>query len=151
MPSRPRLTQSIRKKSLIMLSTAFMNFTETLRHLVLRRAIWLKRACLCYLAIPMLRPDTVGVTQPRWPGKHRLGKLDVNGFTKQSQHSFWIRQHILCINDRRNAIRSGADKIKNLRLLYESEVVQRRVFSFFYVRSNHLARVANQKAICHCA
>src|SRR5215475_13803737 len=103
-----------------------MNFTETLRHLALRRAIWLKRACLCYLAIPMLGPDTVGVTQPRWPRKHRPGKLDANGFTEQSQHSFWILQHIFCINDRRHAIRSGADEIKDLRLLYESEVLERR-------------------------
>ena len=43
----------------------------------------------------------------------------------------------------------ASDEIKNLCLLHETEILERRVFSLFNVGINHFARVANQKTISH--
>src|SRR5438128_10430829 len=42
-----------------------------------------------------------------------------------------------------------SDEIKNLCLLHETEILERRVFSLFNVGINHFARFANQKTISH--
>ena len=41
------------------------------------------------------------------------------------------------------------DEIKNLSLLHETEILERRIFSLFNVGINHFARFANQKTISH--
>src|SRR6266513_2727546 len=43
----------------------------------------------------------------------------------------------------------GLDEIKNLCLLHETEILERRIFSLFNVGINHFARFANQKTISH--
>src|SRR5206468_8176907 len=48
-------------------------------------------------------------------------------------------------------IRASSDEIENLCLLHETEVLERRNLSFFDIRTDHFAWVANQKTVCHCA
>src|SRR5947208_14757607 len=42
-----------------------------------------------------------------------------------------------------------SDEVKNLCLLHETEILERRVFSLFDIGINHFARVENQKTISH--
>ena len=95
--------QPVSIKLLITLAAVLVSLMESRWDFAVSRTIRLKRSRFCYLAIPMLCPDTVGVAQPRRPGKHRLAKVDADRVAEQSQRSLRILQHVSGIDNGRNA------------------------------------------------
>src|SRR5207245_9254707 len=67
------------------------------------------------------------------------------------QHLFRIFQHVFSVYDGCDGIRASSDEIENLCLLQEAEALDRRNLSFFDIRTNYCARIANQETVCHCA
>src|SRR4030095_16989941 len=116
-------------------------------HFSLARTIWLKRCCFCHFTVPMLSPAPVSLAQSRRPREHRFVKIHAYRLAKQAQHSPRIFQHVFCIENRRRSLHASPDEIKNLHLLREAEVLERRVIALLDVRSNYFARIANKKAI----
>src|SRR5438046_8413574 len=97
----------------------------------------------------MLRPTAIGFAQTRRPRKHRFAKLNTSRITKSPQNLLGILLSISGVDNRWH--RSGilAHPIKHLRLLDKPKIFQRRVALLLNVRQNHLARIANKKAIRH--
>src|SRR6266480_1372230 len=97
----------------------------------------------------MLRPNAIGFAQTRRPRKHRFAKLNTSRITKSPQDLLGILLNISGVDNRWD--RSGllAHQIKNLRLLDKPKIFQRRVALLLNVGQDHLARIANEKAIRH--
>src|SRR4030095_5606461 len=69
-------------KPFIVFAAALVNFEQMPRHFIRSRTIRLERSRSCYFAVPILRPDSVGVAESRRPGNHRFAKLDTDCLAK---------------------------------------------------------------------
>src|ERR1700758_3572700 len=77
--------QPVFVEPLIAFAATLVNFAEAFGHLTMSGAIRLKRGRLCHFAVPILRPDAIGFTQSRRPGKHGVAKLDSQCAAEQPQ------------------------------------------------------------------